>query len=172
RLLRLLSSILAITLLTVLPSYVCSANFVQGVTKLNSHLSDGTPVKVEVQTKNVSSQYPYKNAFMWGGDMQGEGKVLMPKTVITTINVQIGKQKNFVPLSAYCDLGDPHQATLEKAEHGFKLIIIGGETASLYKAELVFNNEYIQRRKVTNSEFPDEVWEETIYSFINKDDKR
>lgn len=64
------------------------------------------------------------------------------------------------------------QASLEKAERGFKLTISGGDAATSYRAVLVFDYEHIQRRKVTHGEFPDEVWEETVYSFISKNSKR
>jgi len=150
-----------------MPSYAISADLVQGIAKLKGQLTDGTTVKAELRTIKVTPKYPYKHAFMWGGD-----ETAVPKTVITAIDVRIGSEKIFVPLSAYSDLGDPHQTSLENMEHGFKLIITGGDAAVSYKAVLVFDKENIQRRKVTHGEFPDEVWEETVYSFISKDDER
>lgn len=163
-----LSIVGIVSLLSVMPSYVSSADFIQGIAKLSSQLTDGSSVQVEVRTMKLTPQYPYKNAFMWGGDMRGRDEVLMPKTVITAMDVRINNEKIFLPLSAYSDLGNPYQVSLEKAERGFRLVITGrGGTATSYKAVLEFNHENIQRRKVTLDVFPDEVWEETVYSFIS-----
>lgn len=168
-----LGIIAIISFVSVSSQNAISAEFVNGIVELSDRLTDGTPIKVKVQKMNLSPDYPYKHAFMWGGDMRGEGEVLMPKTAISAMDVRIGKEKILVPLSAYSDLGNPYQVSLEKADRRFKLIIAGrGGTATSYKAVLEFDDENIQRRKVTLSVFPDEVWEETVYSFIRKNDKR
>ena len=123
-----LSIVIIACLLAVMPSYAISADLVQGIAKLKGQLADGTTVKAELRTMKVTPKYPYKHAFMWGGD-----ETAVPKTVITAIDVRIGNEKIFVPLSAYSDLGDPRQTSLENMEHGFKLIITGGDAAVSYK---------------------------------------
>lgn len=155
-----------IGLLAVTPSYGNCENFSQGVAKLSGVMPGGVRIKSDIQTIKVNSEYPYARAFSWGGDER-----VAPKTIIKAIDVLIGDEHIGVPLSAYSDLGDPRQALLEVTRHGFKLIIIGGDAAVSYKAVLTFDNDNIQRRKVTSGEFPDEVWEETTYSFIHKREK-
>jgi hypothetical protein len=148
------------------------ADFSQGVLKISDNMNEGTPVQIEVNTGDTRSQYPYRDAFMWGGDMRSEEEVVLPRNVITSMNIRIGNKKCIVPFSAYSDLGNPRQISFENTSLGFQLIIIGGDAGSSYKAVLVFNREDIERRKVAHGEFPDEVWEETLYSFIPANDKR
>lgn len=159
--------IFVISLLIAVPSYVSGEEFTNNVVKLSDSLVNGAPLKIEVRKLKIPSRYPYAHAFMWGGD-----EVKMPKTVITAIEIFSGTEKIYVPLSAYGDLGDPSQVSLERTRKGFQIMIQGGDAAGSYKAVLVFNNENIERRKVTHGEFSNEVWEETTYSFISKTDKR
>jgi len=153
-----------VSLLSAAIPCALGAEFTRDVVALSDRLANGTSVTVKLQKAKLTPQYPYKHASMWGGDLS-----VMPKTVITSIDVLIGKGKTYVPLSAYSDLGDPGQVLLEKTQRGFKLHITGGDAASSYKAELQFGSEDIQRRRVCHGEFPTEVWEETMYSFISKD---
>lgn len=158
--------VILVSLLNLISTSINGAEFSQGVTKLSNNLKDGTPVEIEVRTSKIAASYPYKDAFMWGGDMRSEEDVVMPKTVISMIDVRIGNRKSIVPLSAYSDLGAPFQISYEKAGSGFKLIIRGRErTGTSYKATLEFNSMDIRRRTVVLAVFPDEVWEETTYSF-------
>jgi len=156
-----------IILFSALPLSASGEEFKKDIIKLSDRLTDGTPIKIEIRKSNISSQSLYSHAFMWGGD-----EITMPKKVITGLDVLSGTEKIYVPLSAYSDLGDPRQVSLERKQKGFQLIIQGGDAASSYKGVLVFSNENIESRKVTHGEFPDEVWEETRYSFISKTDER
>ena len=126
-------------------------------------INAGTPdaVSVSVTTVGTPKNYVYEKAFMWGGD---EG--ISPKRIIETINVVKNKQRFFIPLSAYADLGNPMHISLEAlSAHRFRLVIVGGDAAGAYKASLEFKNYEISRRKVVSGEFPKEVWEETRFSF-------
>jgi hypothetical protein len=168
-----LSVAIVVGLLAIMSRYSSGEDFVEGIARLSGQLADGTPVKIEVRTMKLNAQFPYKDASMWGSAAVDESKVVMPKTAIRAIDVRVGDDKLFVPLSAYCDLGDPSQISFEKAECGFKLILMGGRyTPSGYKAELLFDSEHIQRRKVALRVFPDDVWDLTVYSYISKYDQR
>jgi len=123
--------VIILSLIIAFPYHVNSAEFVQDTIELNDHLADAESIKIIVRKITLTRQYPYKNALMWGGDVS-----VFPKNVIAAIDVRIGNEKIIVPLSAFCDLGDPHHASLEKAERGFKLIVSGGDAAVSYKAAL------------------------------------
>ncbi len=152
-----------------MPSYARCEEFIQGVAKLSNQLADGTSVKIEVRSKKLMPKYPYERAFLWGGDMMGKDKVIMPKTIISMVDIKVGNESVLVPLSAYSDLGNPYQILFEKTKRGFRLIIEGeGGTDTSYKAVLEFSDDNIQRRKVVLGVFPQEVWEETVYSFISR----
>lgn len=167
------STMIVMALSMVVPPFVDGAEFVQGVARLSGQLKNGTTVKIEIRTMKLTPQYPYAHAFVWGGDFESRSEVIMPKNVIAAIDIQIGDEKMIVPLSAYSDLGNPYQASFEKTDRGFRLIIAGrGGTSTPYTAVLEFNNENIQRRKVTLDIFPDEVWQETEYSFKSSTDEK
>lgn len=91
---RLFLSIMCISiLLSIALSDANGAEFIRGVAKLSGQLTDGVSVKVEVRTMKLTPQYPFKDAFLWGGDVRGAGEVLMPKTAIAAIDVRIGNEK-------------------------------------------------------------------------------
>jgi hypothetical protein len=153
-------SITIIFIILVFPSSFHFEEFIKDKIDIKNKLSDGTLINIKIQRGSILSNFPYKGAFMWGGDIDE-----LPQTVILTIDIKLGKEKIYIPLSAYSDLGDPKQVSLVKELHSIKLIIRGSDAGGSYKAILVFENGYIIRRKVMHMEFPDEVWEETVYSF-------
>lgn len=142
--------------------------FSNGVAKITGESHDGNPIKIEVRTTKYSQSFPYREGFSWGAD-----DIFPPTSVITSIKGRIiGAGDIFVPLSAYSDLADPFILSLENTPKGFRLVITGGDAGCSYAATLVFENIDIQRRKVVHGEFPDEAWEETVYSPPIEDDGR
>lgn len=171
--LRLLIIIIGIVFLNTIPSLVNAEEFINGIARLKGTLTNGSVVQIKVYAAKLTSQFPYKNAFMWGGDMESETEAIMPKTVVSAINIKMGNENFFMPLSAYCDLGNPYDVRFENIKNGgFKLTIAGhGGEATSYHAVLEFNEENILRKKVFLDTFPDQVWEQTTYSFISKNSK-
>ena len=161
--------IILVFVLCIISSCVNGAEFKEGIVNLNFQLDDSTAVQIVVQTGMIDSNYPYKQAFMWGSDFESADSVIMPKEVVSSIDVRIGNEKVFVPLSAYSNLGTPRKVSLVKIGQGFELNIFGSGTSLGYKATLRFNKEHIVSRKVFSRNFPDNRWEETIYSFISSD---
>lgn len=142
-------------------SYAAEANLVGPATEIS--INPGTPdsVVVSIVIADLPKDYIYRNSFMWGGDESQP-----PRRIVKAINVTRNKQKIFIPLSVYSDLGDPRQASLvQLPAHGFELTIVGGDAAGSYKALLEFKNNEIVRRKVASGEFPKQAWEETRFSF-------
>lgn len=147
--------------------YADNDKFVNGTVTLKDKLSDGTLIKIIVSATKYSSSFPYADGFVWGA----ESGWTNPKFVITKVNVNVGDKKVFVPLSAYCDLANPRDVLLTVIGSNFTIIIIGGDAATSYKAELKFEGRDIRSRKVVHGEMSD-VREETVYSFISADDAR
>jgi len=146
-------------------SEVITAN---GTTTISSTMINGDPIIIGISSMMLDTNYPYKGAFMWGGDMKGDGSIRLPKTVIASMSVRIGKRNIIVPLSAYSDLGDPRRISLDVIPQGSMLTIWGGEdemgrTSRAYKVVLEYSYEGILSRKVYFSLNPSEVWDETIY---------
>lgn len=141
------------------------ANFVEGVAKTTITLGYADLATVSVETVQRPHGYVYANAYMWGGD-----ETTPPKRIIKSITILRNGQTLFVPLSAYADLGSPRKILLQKLpDSGFRLIINGGDAGGSYSAMLDFNRNEISRRKVVSGEFPQEVGEETTFSFNHLD---
>ncbi len=135
-----------------------SANFVDGVATITEHVAGGD-LKVTVKTSKTAGGL-FKGGFRWGGE-----DAMAPLSLITSIVVQSGADKLFVPLSAYSDLGDPRRLSLKTSAAGFELVIAGGDAGVAYNAVLVFEQGWLTRRRVAHGEFPDEAWEETKYAY-------
>lgn len=141
-------------------SFSMSIPITSPVTKTKSQ-PDG--INVSVETVKMPSGYPYDKTSMWGGE---EENLSFPKKIIRAITIVKNKEKIFVPLSAYADLGDPNSIELKLlTAKKFQLIITGSDAAGSYKAILEFRKNEILKRKVISSEFPDDAWEETKYKF-------
>lgn len=130
-----------------------------GEFKLESKLADGTKIKVTVKTIPVPANFPYRNSYNWGGDVDSP-----PKTIISEIRIRAGNRDIFVPLSVYSDLGWVQQVSLEKGGNVAKLLMTGGDAGASYDVEMKFNKINLLSRRVRHGEFPEDVWEETIYS--------
>lgn len=95
-----------------------------------------------------------------------------PKIIITTLKI-IAKGTFFeLPISSYIDLTEPRNIYLLLTNDGFDIEIQGGETAYCYKAILTFKSTRLENRIVRSCEFPDQVWEKTIYSYIDPPNDR
>ena len=112
----------------------------------------------------MSKATPYFRTGFWGAES------IVPKTIVKSISVKFGSQEVFIPLSAYCDLSNSRNYSLQVDENLYYLIIHGGEASTSYTAEIKFKKNYIIKRKVYHREFPEIAWEKTIYSF-NKFDE-
>ena len=159
KLVILISFIVLLVLLLLQNYFINAAQLNLGITQLSVFTSQGASVDVKVQTQKPSSSFPYKTGYRWGTELDS------PNILITSIDVTIEDEKVFVPVSAYCDLTNPREFSLEKTKSGFCIIIEGGDAATSYKAVIFFENLYIKSRKVVHGKFPDTAWEETKYSF-------
>lgn len=139
---------------------ISSAENIQNPILLDGKTSRGVPVIIEVCTIKDPSEIYYKYNQGWG-TMRNK-----PKNLITNIDIKFGNQQGYLSLSAYCDLTNSYDYSLKFMENSYILVIRGGSASTSYTAELTFENLFLQKRKVTHGEFPDQTWEETIYSYI------
>lgn len=136
----------------------------EGDTQLKITLSNGASAEVVLRQEKVNDSYPYRHGMLWGGD-----DMELPKTVLTSIEVNVGKKPVFIPLSAFSDLGEVKGASLEITPKGFNLRLHGGNTAASYDAILTFKRGYLLLKKVMLREFPTQRWEKTDYSFTTSE---
>lgn len=142
--------------------YGYEADFTNGAVDATYPLAHRVTLHVRVTTTKVGPAFPFRDGFMWGGD--GPER---PRCVIDLITIRAGASPVFVPLSAYADLGDPGDLKVLPApgRFGFALMIRGGDAAGAYEATLTFRDNEIRRRRVTSGEFPQQVWQDTRYSW-------
>jgi hypothetical protein len=116
------------------------------------------PVRVTLWSSRIENTFPYRDAILWGGDVD-----LLPQQLMVSMEVHDGDQMIFIPLSAYGDLGDVKLATAAQGARGFSLTLHGGAAATEYDAQLRFAGGYLVNRTVTLREFP-QAGEQTNYS--------
>lgn len=134
--------------------------------KKSGVLNNGTKVSVLVSvSKYKADDFMYSPPLWWGAELAP------PKTFIKELTVQFGDNDSWVRFSAYSDLVNINSVDLNVVDDGVNIAIDGGQTATHYKAIIYFDNEgFLLSRKVYSPSFSDEVWEETKYSFIRRQD--
>lgn len=134
--------------------------------KKNGVLKNDAKVSVLVNVSEYSADnFIYSSPLWWGTELSP------PKTFIKKLTVQFGENESWVRFSAYSDLVNINSVDLNVVNEGFNITIDGGQTSTHYKAIIYFDNEgFLLGRKVYSPSFPDEVWEETKYSFIRRQD--
>ena len=132
----------------------------EGSTSLRVQLATGSEVTVFMTQMKVEGSYPYKDAYMWGGDV-GEP----PQFALASVQIVSDGETIPLPLSAYADLGDVRFASVDKAAHGFTLSLHGGDAAAAYDATLSFSQGTLASRVVSLREFPEQRQDKTRYSF-------
>lgn len=151
-------------------SYVLQANVSHAegaLLKKDAVLRNGDQVGVLVSVSEyVADDFMYSTPLWWGAELSP------PRTFIKQLTVRVGENESLVRFSAYSDLVNINSVVLAADDKGFNMAIDGGETATHYKAVIYFDNEgFLLRRKVYSPSFPDEAWEETMYSFIRRQDE-
>ncbi len=127
-------------------------------------------VKICKEEISRSGKSVNMNIGIWGRDWGPGAKEA--KFFIRHIQVDINGENVHIPYSAYSDLANPNKVTL-KIVNGARVIveIDGGETSTHYIATLTFEKGNLINRLVKDCEFPDEVWEETKYNWIEPSDR-
>lgn len=147
------------------PRLAIPTNLHDGFVELTAKDGSGLMISITVKTLEVPSGFLYARGYRWGGD-----QMKPPKSIIESINVTVGGEEIYLPLSAYVDLGNPARASVVSTVTGFELIITGGDAGGAYDAKFVFDQRWLLRRRVASREFPSEAWEETVYAF-NRSEK-
>ena len=143
-----------------LSTIAAAAEVKDGVTALSAQGADGAAIEVKITTVRPLPDFLFRSKYIWGG---GENEP--PALLVGSIDVAVGGEQVFVPLSAFSDLGSPKMASLKISANGFEVVIIGGDAGGAYDATFTFDGSWLVQRRVSSREFPDEAWEETKYSF-------
>jgi len=80
-----------------------------------------------------------------------------------SVKVTYAKETHWMAASAYSDLFWMHQVTIRKEEPYLVVLIHGGDAAVGYECEWFFKKGQLVKRRVRDSEFPENFWEETKY---------
>jgi len=110
---------------------------------------------------------PYSNigprAMWWGTDLTE------PNEVVTDLRITVAGEEIVIPFSAFSDLAEPRAVRIIETTMGFSLDIDGSNSAGAYRATLEFVGNRIARRHVASRAFPNERWDEFVYSFVPDD---
>jgi hypothetical protein len=85
-----------------------------------------------------------------------------PKSVCTRFEVRIGAKRIELPRKLYTDLAQLKRVEIAEEEGQAVLIVRGGDAAGSFEARFRFTQFEVER-VVRGGEFPDSVWERTLY---------
>jgi len=88
----------------------------------------------------------------------------IPCSVVDKIKIFVDGKNIDVPRSVFADLADLNGGQFKKTKQGMMLTFTGGDAAAAYNLEILFDKKRVLRRKVENAEFPNNTWEETVYT--------
>jgi hypothetical protein len=134
-----------------------------GEINLKSKTTEGVPIEVVITLDALSEKYWNQNSWHWGTEFK------KPKATISKMSVKYDGVKVFVPFSAFSDLANSREATISVSGKEYAVEIKGGDAATSYTAVIQFDGLNTKSRKVTHGEFQNIVWEETVYSFHERE---
>ena len=124
---------------------------------------NGRAVSATVRATAPQGAFPFTAGYRWGAETR------QPQTIVAAVELNVGHNKVFVPLSAYADLANPVSVHLDTEKRPYRLSIEGGDASVAYEAQISFNGSFVLRRKVRNKSFPESAWEETQYSYNTRE---
>jgi len=130
-----------------------------GVTTVNVGWGDDADVSVSLTVRNATPCELARSDY-WG---TAGGT---PRTVVTRMLVTMGGDTVFVPFGAYGDLSEPLTVAVACSIGDFTITVVGGDAAGSYSATFVVSGLILKKRRVASLESPDDVWEETTYSWF------
>ena len=150
------------------PGLAAEASHVSvGVTTVRSKISNEVPVVVSLRVARADRPKLLHWDY-WGTD---DGR-RPPNTIVTRLTVAIGRDTVLIPFGAYGDLSEPDSVWVSCGGSGATVYLRGGDAAGSYDASFVVLHGMLYKRRVQSGEFPEEVWEETVYSWIPDADDR
>jgi len=130
-------------------------------------------IEVIIRLQPFSENDAIKKGY-WGMLMEDYKYVLKYYKIhvhkIVSIQIKRDNKEIFVPISAYMDLSNVYEVKLIiQDKNSFYIYIIGGDAAAAYDAYIYIKGYEVIKRKVVDGEMPDDLWEETIYSWVPDD---
>jgi hypothetical protein len=86
-----------------------------------------------------------------------------PNQLVVSITLRVGSEEVEVPSSAFRDLWNVNEVTLEKSGGGYAAKLFGGDAGAGYTCVLRFDRSRVKSRRVAHGELPEHTWEETTY---------
>jgi hypothetical protein len=86
-----------------------------------------------------------------------------PRFYVEELTLTLGKLSVWIPRKFHTDLSHVHRASMQEQRGAVVLRLEGGDAAGSFAAEFRFRGGNFVERLVRHGEFPDEVWERTIY---------
>src|SRR5712691_6916897 len=107
-------------------------NLRDGVASTVKQDKKGNRVSVVIRAAVPSPSFPPYGGYRWGSEMR------RPESIVTALEISVGKDTVFVPLSAYSDLTNPQSILLETEGRSYRVSILGGDASVAYEAVVVF----------------------------------
>jgi len=136
-----------------------------GITSLFYPWGDDSEVRVWLTVAKAS------RCVLTRHDYWGTNGGAAPHTVVTRLLVTVGGDTVYVPFRAYADLSEPLTIAI-KCDTAVAIVMTGGDAAGSYFARfLVGPGLVLKTGRVESGEFPNDVWEETRYSYFGPSER-
>lgn len=107
-----------------------------GVYRLLGRAHDGGTLSISIHVSSVPAGWYVRSS------------VYKAKSLITGLKIDRGKHRLFVGLSAYADLLDPHEVSLEVKPKSTRLVVVGGDASESYRAVMVVGRQLVSSREI------------------------
>ena len=123
---------------------------------------------VEFSVIKSDNQTLFNNMCRWGARHEDSNN----EKIFSDMKVSYNNEQYYVPLTAYVDMADMRNYQLYPITDGFVLEIEGGygESGDSYTAKLTFKKGLLIRKEIRHGVFPDEAWQQTVYSYNERED--
>jgi hypothetical protein len=129
-----------------------------GWTQSAAALSGGDSVSAEVRVSKTPRGWPADT------DWQGVDWMCSrrPEFVVCSLRCSVGGETLRLPFSSYFNLGEPRRFRIEEDSLGVVITVEGG-AGNAYVARWWISDGKLTRSRVEFAEFPEGVWQETLW---------
>ena len=126
-----------------------------GTTLVSERSPDGTRIQASVE---VAAAGECDVSRYWGGGGRDT------ETVVVGLRIEVGRDSVWIPFTAVAGLANPLDLGVSVRSGRATVTLEGGDAAVSYMASWVVVRGRLQRRRIESGEFPQDVWEEAVYS--------
>jgi hypothetical protein len=143
------------------PALHSEAPLALGTTELSIIAGNGSTVELTLEVQACPPDWPF-NVDLWSSSHAPRES---PLRVFRHYGIRFGDRAFDMPLASYIDLPNPNRASIASRGDSVFVLLTGNGDGLGYAVKWVFVDAQLRTRQVASTEFPDELWQETRYSW-------